>query len=221
MSYVAFFDLDHTILKINSGEALLRRAYKNRLLSTGKLIRVYCLFVFYKAHLTDPLTIIEKISGWLTESTVDEIEMLCNEIVVKDLIPAIRPEIITRIKRHKAEGARVVILSSAITSICTPLAIYLGMDLVIGSELEIINRKYTGRTVNGFCFRDEKLNRMKQYLQANNLTLQNSWYYGDSTDDLPVLKSVGHAVCVAPGRKLKKIARENRWMVIEGKDWVS
>ncbi len=216
MSYAAFFDLDHTILKINSGEALLRRAYKNGLLSTGKLIQVYCLFVLYKAHLLDPLTIIEKISAWLTESTVEQIEMLCNEIVVKDLIPAVRPEIISRINMHKAEGAQVVILSSAIASICTPMAQHLGMDSAISSELEIVNRQYTGRTVNGFCFRDEKLNRMNQYLQANNFSLENSWYYGDSTDDLPVLKSVGHAVCVAPGKRLKKIAGENRWMVLEG-----
>ena len=113
MSYAAFFDLDHTILKINSGEALLRRAYKNGLLSTGKLIQVYCLFVLYKAHLLDPLTIIEKISAWLTESTVEQIEMLCNEIVVKDLIPAVRPEIISRINMHKAEGAQVVMLGTS------------------------------------------------------------------------------------------------------------
>jgi HAD superfamily hydrolase (TIGR01490 family) len=213
MSYAAFFDLDHTILKINSGEALLRRAYKKGLLSTWKLINAYCLATGYKVHLADPLKIIEKISGWLAGATINDIENLCSEIVEKDLIPAIRQEIVSEIRMHKAEGAHLVILSSAIASICQPIAKHLEMHAVICSELEVDGQHYTGRTNAGFCFKDEKLNRMNQYLKANNLTAEDSWYYADSTDDIPVWQAVGHAVCINPDRRLEKIARENKWVI--------
>jgi hypothetical protein len=61
MRYIAFFDVDNTILKINSGEAFLRRAYKNGLLSTWKLIKAYYLAILYRLKIIHPSTIIEKL----------------------------------------------------------------------------------------------------------------------------------------------------------------
>lgn len=213
MRYVAFFDLDNTILNINSGEALLRRAYKNGILSTRKLINTYYLSILYKVNLIDSLEIIEKLAAWLAESAVNDIESLSNEIVEKDLIPAIRSQIITEMQIHKEQGAQLVILSSALASICFPLAKHLGMNAVICSELEIVNQHYTGRTKAGFCIKNEKLNRMNQYLLANRYSQEDSFYYADSIDDLPVLDSVGHAVCVNPDKRLEKIARECGWVI--------
>jgi len=213
MSYVAFFDLDNTILRINSGEALLRRAYKNGILSTWKLINAYCLAVIHKLHLIDPLKIIEIISSWLAGLSVNDIEKLCIELVEKDLIPAIRPEIINEIKMHKEQGAQVVILSSAIDPICFRMAKHLEMNAVICSELEVVNHHYTGRPKDRFCYKEEKLNRLIQYLHANNYTREDSYYFADSIDDLPVLLSVGHAVCINPDKSPEKIAREHNWVI--------
>lgn len=215
MSYAAFFDLDHTLLKINSGEALLRRAYKNGVLAFSRLIQAYILAILYKAHLLDPLVIIEKLGRWLAESSVDEIEKLCDEIVEKDLIPAIRAEIVAEIEKHRVKGARLVILSSAIDSICLPLAKHLEMHSVLCSELEIVNQRYTGRPKSAFCFRDEKLIRMNQYLSENGYRMEDSWYYADSIADLPVLLSVGHAVCVNPDKRLEKIAFQRNWIFLK------
>jgi len=213
MTYVAFFDLDHTILRINSGEAILRRAYKNGMLSFGRLMRAYCLAIMYKLKLIDSSAIIIKLGRWLAKSKVSDIETLCNEIVEKDLIPAIHPEIIDEIKKHKEQGAHLVILSSALDSICSPIAKHLGMNTVICSELEVVNQYYTGRPVGKYCLKEEKVHRMNLYLQSNNYTREDSYYYGDSIDDLPVLKSVGHPVCINPDKNLEKIAREKDWVI--------
>ena len=87
------------------------------------------------------------------------------------------------------------------------------MHTVICSEPELVNQHYSGRPETGFCFRDEKLNRMNQYLQLNHFTLHDAWYYADSIDDLPVLQSVGHAICVNPDKQLEKIARKQNWVI--------
>jgi HAD superfamily hydrolase (TIGR01490 family) len=213
MRYAAFFDLDNTILKINSGEAFLRRAYKKGLLSSWKLIHAYYLAILYKLSLMDPSVIIEKLNSWLAKAPVNDIETLCNEIVEKDLIPAIRPEIIKEIRMHKEQGADLVILSSTIASIGVRLAKHLEMHSVICSEMEVVNQQYTGRPLGRFCFRDEKLNRLNQYLHTHNYTLEGSYYYADSIDDMPVLHAVGHPVCVNPDKNLEKIARENNWVI--------
>jgi HAD superfamily hydrolase (TIGR01490 family) len=213
MRYVAFFDLDNTILKINSGESFLRRAYKNGLLSKRKLIHAHYLAVLYNFGLADPPAIIEKLNGWLAEAPVNDIGILCSEIVEKDLIPAIRPEMLTEIKMHKEQGANLVILSSVIDSICSLLLKHLDMHAAICSEMEVVNQRYTGRPIGKFCFRDEKLERMTRYLHNNNYTHEDSYYYADSIDDLPVLRSVGHPVCVHPDKHLEKIARKQNWVI--------
>jgi putative phosphoserine phosphatase/1-acylglycerol-3-phosphate O-acyltransferase len=213
MTYVAFFDLDHTILKINSGEALLRRAYKNGQLSTWKLIHAYYLAISHKLKLIDSSAIIKTLGTWLAKASVDDIEKLCNEIAEKDLIPAIRPEIINEIRMHRDKGANLVILSSALTTICSPVAKHLEMHSVICSELEVLNFRYTGQSIGKFCLKDEKLHRMNQYLLSNNYSSKDCYYYGDSIDDLPVLSSVGYPVCVNPDSRLKKIALERNWSI--------
>lgn len=213
MGYAAFFDLDNTLLKINSGKAFIRRAYKNGLLSHGKLIYAYGLALLYKLNLISPLAIIEKLNGWLAETPVDDIELLSNEIVEKDLIPAIRPEIVQEISMHREQGADLVILSSVIASICIQLARYLKMHSVICSEMEVVNQHYNGQPLGRFCFRDEKLARMNRYLHIKEYTCEDSYYYADSIDDLPVLQSVGHPVCVNPDKRLEKIARKNNWVI--------
>jgi HAD superfamily hydrolase (TIGR01490 family) len=114
---------------------------------------------------------------------------------------------------HRENGANLVILSSALTAICSPVAKHLEMHSVICSELEIENQHFTGKPMGKFCLKDEKLLRMNQYLLANNYTNEDSYYYGDSIDDLPVLSSVGHPVCVNPDSRLKKIAIERNWAI--------
>jgi HAD superfamily hydrolase (TIGR01490 family) len=213
MKNTAFFDLDKTILKNNSGKVLLQSAYKNGLLSRWKLIQAFCMALLHKLNLIDPSAIIDKFGSWLAKLPVKELETLCNQIIEKDLIPAIRPQIIDKIKMHKEQGANLVILSSSLTSICNPLAKHLEMHSVICSELEVVNQQYTGRPIGKFCFKDEKLKRMNQYLIDNNYAFENSYYYADSIDDLPVLQSVGYPVCVNPDRRLEKIARAQNWVI--------
>ncbi|MBK7212991.1 MAG: haloacid dehalogenase-like hydrolase [Bacteroidales bacterium] len=144
MKYIAFFDLDHTILSVNSGEALLKRGYEKGLVSVWKLITALLLTLIYKLHLVDPLKLIGISGKWLANASVAEIEALCNEIVENDLIPKIRPEMIREIQQHRENGAELVMLSSALSTICNPLAKHLQLDAVLCSELEVENQYYTG-----------------------------------------------------------------------------
>lgn len=214
MEYIAFFDLDHTILSINSGEALLKRGYRKGLVSAWQLLTALILTLIYKLHLVDPLKLISISGKWLAGVSVAELEELCNEIAEKDLIPVIRPEMILEINRHRENGAELVLLSSALSSICHPVAKHLGLDAVLCSLLEEKNRKYTGRPIGQFCFREEKLVQMKAYLKARNSMLESSFYYGDSMDDLPVLLAIGHPVCVSPDKRLQALALKKGWKVL-------
>lgn len=211
--YVAFFDLDKTILSINSGSVLVREAYKRGLMSTSDLLNAIYLSLLYKFQLRDTTLIISGMGRWLKGLTVDEVNVLSEHVVNKHLIDAIRPEIYSEIKFHKENNAEVVILSSVIIQICRPLASYIGMDNFICTAMEVADGVFTGSAENKFCFEDEKRVRLKQYCEVGNYNLSEAFYYGDSISDFPALEVVGHPVCVEPDRKLSRIARERGWRV--------
>ena len=212
-SYIAFFDLDRTVISKNSGSLLLWQAYKNRVMSTGNLINAIFQSYLYKFNLRDTNLIILKLGSWgkgLRQEIIDE---LSKEVVDKYLKGSIRPEIIKEIGFHKENNAATVILSSAISSICEPIGRYIGVDDIICTSLEISDGILTGAPVGKFCFGDEKRIRLLSYCEQNHFNPAEAWYYADSISDLPVLEVVGHPVCVTPDKKLTRIARERGWKI--------
>lgn len=214
MSYVAFFDVDHTLLNLNSGEAILRRAYKEGQLSRSRFIQAFLLAILYKIKLVSPYTIMQKFAGWMAGSKRSAFEIFCRHLAGDVLLPSLRPEIIREIEVHRKQGASLVILSSTIRSVCEPIADHFGMHAILSSDLEVVDGIYTGKAARSFCFRDEKLRCMRQYLQETGHSAESAFFYGDSTDDLPALREVGNPICVFPGRRLRKHARKNGWKII-------
>ena len=212
--YVAFFDIDNTILSINSGSALVREAYKIGLMSTSDLLNAIYLSWLYKFHLRDTDLIVSGMGRWLKGHTVDEVNLLSEHVVNKHLVNAIRPDIYSEIKFHKENNAEVVILSSVIIQICRQLGSYIGVDNIICTVMEVADGVFTGSPENSYCFEDEKRIRLMQYCEMRNYFLSEAFYYGDSISDLTALKAVGNPVCVQPDRKLSRIAHEKGWRIL-------
>jgi len=213
IKYIAFFDLDHTIINTNSGKAFIQYAYNKGLMTRIDLIKGIYLSFLYKLNLKDTLEIIGTMVSWVKGASEDAINELSSELFKNHLVKSIHREVQTEITFHKEQGARVVILSSAILPVCNEVAAYLTMDDVICSNLESINGVYTGRPVEKFCFGEEKVTRLMEYCNKNKVNPADSWYYGDSIADLPALSSVGNPVCINPDKKLKRAARKRGWPV--------
>jgi HAD superfamily hydrolase (TIGR01490 family) len=213
-SYIAFFDLDRTLLNLNSGSVLVREAYKAGFMSTYSLLNAIYLSWLYKFHLRDTVKIISGMGKWLKGLTVNEVNSLSEEIVHDHLLGAVRPEIVAEIGFHKANNAEVVILSSVIVQICRSLGSQLGVDNQICTTMEIEDGVFTGLPSGKFCFDDEKRVRLIEYCKAGSYELSESYYYGDSIADFPALDVVGHPVCVFPDKKLTIIARKRGWRII-------
>jgi HAD superfamily hydrolase (TIGR01490 family) len=212
-SYIVFFDLDRTILSLNSGSILVWQAYKKGVMSTGNLFNAIIQSYLYKFNLRDTNLIISRMGMWLKGLPFNGIDELSKEVVDKYLKVSIRPEIVKEINIHKAKNARTVILSSSISSICEPIGLHLGFDDIICTTMEISDGIFTGSPVGNFCFEDEKLIRLLSYCEKYHCDTSKAWYYADSISDLPVFEVVGNPVCVSPDRKLSKIAGKRGWRI--------
>jgi len=214
--YVVFFDLDQTLADSVSGKLLAKGAFRNGLLKRSDLVNAVLLSFLFRLKLRDPLKIIDDMVGWVKGISENSLLELCSEVTGQLIIPSVYPEARAEIKYHKSKNAKVVILSSALKSVCEIIAENLNIDDIICSDLEIKNGYLTGRPLGHICFGEEKAIRLLEYCEENNFSTSDAWYYGDSIHDFSALNSVENPVCVNPDKKLKKSAIKKNWTV---KNW--
>jgi putative phosphoserine phosphatase / 1-acylglycerol-3-phosphate O-acyltransferase len=211
--YIAFFDVDGTLIHGNSGKFLVRTAYRKGLISTGNFVHALYLSLLYRFHLRKPVKIMAGMAGWLNGLSEDTVRQLSDEVFQSSISPSIRPEVYAEVQHHKDQNARIVILSSAVQFVCFPLAKHLGIDDVICSELEVKEGMFTGRFAADLCYGAEKVNRLKAYCKKMNSSPGMAYYYGDSFSDFQALDSVGFPVCINPDKKLVKAATRKNWII--------
>lgn len=213
--YTVFIDLDKTLISLDSGTVLAKRAHKEGLMRTRDLLNGLYLVVLYKMELRDTRKIINAMAMWMKgiqESVFADFALrICEEI----LISQVRPEMKEAIEMHKSQGARIVMLSAALNYVCDPIAEALGFDDVICSYLELKDGAFTGHPKGRLCFGEEKLHQLEAFYRNNPGSSVNDYYYADSFSDVYVLRNVGNPVAVYPDRHLKRHANHKGWHVID------
>jgi hypothetical protein len=63
--YIAFFDLDRTIISTNSGKTLIQQAFKQGLMTRMDLIKGVYISLLYRLDLKDTVKIIDSMVGWV------------------------------------------------------------------------------------------------------------------------------------------------------------
>jgi phosphoserine phosphatase len=98
-----------------------------------------------------------------------------------------------------------------------PLAAELGFDGAIGSLCEVVDGRYTGRSLRA-CHGPGKADAVRVLAAAEGIDLALSTAYSDSHTDLPFLEAVGRPVAVNADRELRRIARERGWPMLTFSD---
>lgn len=213
-SYVAAFDLDRTIISVNSARLIVKASRRLGLMQKKDFLRAIGYSIVYKFDLKDANKIVENMSQWLKGLKEKDVIDLIEGQVVQNVLDLIRPEIRKVLEKHRKENARLVLLSSAMPYICNPIAQHLDMDDVVSSELEISDGKFTGKPIGRLNFGTQKAVTMKQFCDEHSYSMDDAYYYGDAYTDRFVLDAVGNAVCVKPELKLKRMARHKGWKVM-------
>lgn len=214
-SYVAFFDLDHTILDTSSARLYIKYLYRLGKIGRWDLAKGTFLSVMHRLGFFATEDVIKKwvmkYRGKSEQDTVNLTEKWFGEMVV----PRIRKKAGDEIRRHKGNNARTVVLSASTNYGCEPVKRHLGMDDVISTRLAVADGVFTGELDGDYCYGPVKLTKAMEYCLANGHDLRDAWYYGDAIADLHIMEQVGHPVCVTPDRKLRKEALRRGWEIVE------
>jgi len=213
----AFFDLDKTILAKSSSLAFARPFYKGGLLGRADVLRsAYAQFAYLSSGADhDQMEAMrhymsELVKGW----DVDQVRTIVAETLDDIVDPMVYEEAVDLIEEHKESGRDVIIISSSGTEVVEPIGERLGVDRAIGTQVEIVDGKYTGEILF-YAYGDGKADAMRELAAENGYVLADCYAYSDSMTDLPMLEVVGHPVCVNPDAPLRKIAVERGWPVLD------
>ena len=213
-AYVAFYDLDHTILEDNSATHLVNEARKRGIMNGRRYRHAVWLSILYKLRIGNSTKMIIRMLSWLKGLREDDIGKLCVDVFSEHMVHKIRPEILETIREHRSNNGAVVLLSSASEPICKQIWNYLKMDDLICSKLESVDGILTGKTQGKLVYAKEKAYRLATYCNTHGFSQTDAFYYGDSFTDEYVMNAVGHPIAVDPDKKLARIALRNGWPII-------
>lgn len=93
------------------------------------------------------------------------------------------------------------------------LAKRLGATGALGTVAQVEGDRYTGRLEGSLMHGETKARAIRDLADRRGLDLATSSAYGDSANDLPMLRTVGHPVAVNPDRRLRRVAQHEGWPI--------
>jgi HAD superfamily hydrolase (TIGR01490 family) len=151
----------------------------------------------------------------LSEYSRTQLDAWHAEYMKARILPIVRPGARGLIARHR--GAVELMITATNRFVTGPIAAELGIPNLLATELEEVDGRFTGRSSGTPCFREGKVVRLTEWLAARGERLadyQESWFYSDSVNDIPLLSLVSHPVAVHPDDRLRAHAAEHRWPII-------
>lgn len=216
---LALFDLDHTLLPLDSdhawGEFLTALGW-----TAGDAFRQRnnAFAAQYAAGTLDIAEYIRFATAAVRQRGPQAAAAAHAQFMREVITPAIRPEALALIARHRQAGDAIVIVTATNEFVTRPIAQALGADDLIAVELARgPDGWFTGEIAGTPSFREGKITRVQQWLAQRQLTLAevDASFYSDSINDLPLLEQVPHPVATNPDEPLRRIAIERGWPVLE------
>jgi HAD superfamily hydrolase (TIGR01490 family) len=212
---LALFDLDNTLLSCDSDYEWGCFLVRKKLVDKAEFEAVN--LAFYEQYKQGTLDIYEFASFCfkpLAERSMEELHILHNEFMDTVIRPKMGTKAGELIRHHKNQGHTLLVITATNSFITYPIVKAFGIDNLLATDPKIINGRYTAEIEGTPCFQDGKVTRLKQWLKQNDASLEGSYFYSDSFNDLPLMEVVEHVIAVDPDEKLAKIAEQRGWKVI-------
>src|SRR5262250_900019 len=218
MNKAAFYDLDGTLLSCNlvtmhayyarNDRSLLKSVYQ----FTKVLVSVPVLFGLdlYSRSLFNVFSF--RAYGGMHR---DRLIGLADDLFEVTLKPSIFPQAQALINTTSELGYRNVLVTGTLDFTIRPIALHFGIEEVICNRLEFKDHIATGRVLPPLLAENEKARSIREYAAQENIDLTQSCAFSDSSADLPMLSAVGQPVATNPTRRLRRVAMEKNWPILE------
>lgn len=218
---LALFDLDHTLIPFDSGMAWTRFLVEQGVLpaQAEETYLGYCRQ--YVAGTLDIHAMHRASVAPLAQFSRPQLAQWTGtfEVAMRGRVPA---DMQSLVRRHLDSGDLCAVVTATTRFIAEPFARLFGVPHLVATEAASVDGTLTGEIEGLPCFREHKVTRVRQWLVqqtpggATDLAaFERSWFYSDSTSDLPLLNAVSDPVAVRPDPRLRQHAVQAGWRIVE------
>ncbi len=216
---LALFDLDNTLIAGDSDYE-----WGRFLVSIGKVdAELYqrANEGFYRDYQRGQLDIQEYLRfalAPLAAMGLDELRDVHQRFMEEIIQPLWLPKAEALVARHRDQGDELMIITATNRFVVEPICRTLGVTEIIATEPAMSGGRYTGAVVGEPSFKEGKVIRLRQWMLAQGReigrALEGSFFYSDSSNDLPLLTAVANPIAVDPDDELRREAETRGWPVI-------
>ena len=219
---LALFDLDNTLLSGDSdfewAQFLISKGVLDREVHEARNIE---FFEQYKAGTLDIHAFLDFQLAPLSRHPREELDAWHKEFVTTRIRPLISSAARELVARHAKAGDLLAIVTATNSFVTGPIAHEFNVPHLIATIPAQENGRFTGQPRGTPSFREGKIVRVDAWLESLGLWLgsfEQSWFYSDSHNDLPLLEKVTHPVVVDADTTLAEVATRRGWTQISLRD---
>lgn len=217
---LALFDLDHTLLPIDSdhawGDYTVERGWRD---AAEFKRRNDAFYENYKIGKLDPEEYLMFATAAMRERGAAESIALRHDYMAAVIEKNIKKSALDLLAKHRAAGDEILLVTATNEFVTEPIAQRLGIEHLIAVQLEKgADGWYTGRWTGTPSFKEGKVERVRQWLAERGKTwddVSHSTFYSDSMNDLSLLEHVNEPVATNPDPRLRALAIERGWKVLD------
>ena len=213
----AFFDVDNTLMRGASIYYFARGLAARKMFGPKDLARMAWGQVYFRvrgAENSDHIDAARQAAlAFVAGHKVADIVALCEEIYDETMTHRIWEGTRELAQQHLEAGQRVWLVTATPVELASIIARRLGFTGALGTVAESVDGVYTGRLVGGLLHGEAKAAAVEALAAREGLDLARCSAYSDSTNDLPMLRLVGHPAAVNPDADLRAEAKASEWPV--------
>lgn len=212
---LALFDLDHTLIPFDSGMAWTRFLVRAGALAASAEDRYLAFCHQYVAGTLDIHAMHRASMAPLAAFSAAQLQHWQAGFAAEvggQLPPAMQ----ALVAGHRERGDLCAIVTATSRLVAEPFARAFGIEHLLATEAVLADGVPSGEIDGLPCYREHKVAHVQAWLAPRRLAdFDRTWFYSDSTSDLPLLRAVSHPVVVAPDAPLRAFAATAGWPVIE------
>ena len=217
---LALFDLDHTLLPLDSdyqwadflartgraGDPDVARARNDELMAQ-----------YNRGDLTADQAA-EFMLGLLAAHPPYELAHWHEQFMQEVVRPALTQSALDLVNQHLLAGDLCAIVTATNSFVTAPIARAFGIEHLIATDPQYLLGRYTGKIKGTPSFKEGKVIRVDAWLKSLGLAIgefEQSYFYSDSINDLPLLEVVTHPIVTNPSPSLRDVAVERQWPILD------
>lgn len=218
---LALFDLDHTLLPIDSDYQWAKFLARTGRAGTSPEEAIKINNNLMEQYNMGTLTAGQSAEFMLRLLSINSTYDLAlwHEEFMKDIIrPHITDTAVKLVHGHLEAGDLCAIVTATNSFVTEPIARAFGIKNLIATEAEYSMGHFTGKILGTPSFKEGKVIRVNEWLSNMGCEIKdfdNSFFYSDSINDLPLMESVTNPIATNPSDKLRSIAIAKQWKILD------